>query len=155
MTGEHDFDFLFGDWNVHHRKLATRLAGADDWQEFRGTSTTRPILGGRGNVEDNAIDDPAGAYLAAAVRAFDGTTGLWRIWWLDLRSPTELGTPVVGRFEGDRGEFIADDRWNEEPIVVRFVWQKRNGIAPTWEQSFSPDGGRTWEQNWSMEFTRV
>ncbi len=31
-------------------------------------------------------------------------------------------------------------------------------ITPTlarWEQAFSPDGGKSWETNWIMEFTRV
>ncbi len=153
MTGANDFDFLHRDWTVRHRKLKTRLAGADDWYEFDGTSTTRPILGGQGNVEDNAIDDPNGAYRAAAIRSFDSGTGLWRIWWLDLRSPADLGTPVVGRFDGDRGEFIADDQWDRRPIKVRFTWDKDAGAGPRWQQAFSPDGGATWELNWSMQFS--
>ena len=153
MKGEHDFDFLHGDWTVRHRKLKTRLAGADDWQEFEGTSTTRPIMGGVGNVEDNFIDDPNGAYRAAAIRAYDSESGIWRIWWLDLRYPAEIGTPVAGGFDGDRGEFIADDQWNGVPIKVRFVWQKNSGTGPRWEQSFSADSGYSWELNWSMQFT--
>lgn len=153
MTGERDFDFLHRDWHVRHRKLTTRLVGANDWYEFDGTSSTRPIMAGHGNIEDNLIDDPSGAYRAAALRAFERDTGLWRIWWLDLRSPSEIGVPVVGRFEGERGEFIADDRWNERAIKVRFVWLKSAGVGPRWEQSFSLDGGSTWELNWSMQFS--
>lgn len=152
MTGANDFDFLHRDWKVRHRKLTTRLAGADDWIEFDGTSTTRPILGGSGNVEDNFLDEPGGAYRAAALRSFEAGTGLWRIWWLDLRSPAEIGNPVVGRFEGNRGEFICDDQWNGRPIKVRFVWLKSDGKGPRWEQAFSPDGGASWELNWSMQF---
>ena len=153
MAGARDFDFLHRDWAVVHRKLTTRLAGADDWVEFQGTSTTRPTMGGRGNVEDNYLDDPRGAYHAMALRAFEASTGLWRIWWLDLRNPAELGTPVVGRFDGARGEFFANDHWNHKPIMVRFVWLKNEGAGPIWEQSFSEDGGTTWELNWSMRFS--
>ncbi len=149
MSDAHDFDFLHGNWRVRHRKLATRLAGADDWSEFDGTSSTRPILGGFSNVEHNFIGDPAGGY---ALRAFETGTGLWRIWWLDLRSPREIGLPVVGGFDGGSGTFLADDHWNGVPIKVRFMWFKRAGVGPRWEQSFSPDGGRTWELNWSMQF---
>jgi hypothetical protein len=153
MTGDRDFDFLHRDWTVRHRKLITRLAGANDWVEFDGSSTTRPILGGAGNVEDNFLNDPAGAYRAAALRAFDASTGLWRIWWLDLRYPGELGTPVVGRFEEARGEFLADDHWNHKPIKMRFTWLKNDGTGPVWEQAFSEDGGATWEPNWTMHFS--
>ncbi len=152
MSGASDFDFLHREWKVRHRKLRTRLAGADDWVEFDGTSTTRPILGGAGNVEDNFLDDPAGPYRAAALRSFDAETGLWRIWWLDLRQPGELGTPVAGRFDGGTGEFLADDNWNGTPIKVRFVWHRNTGPGPRWEQSFSTDGGASWELNWSMQF---
>ena len=153
MTGEHDFDFLHREWKVRHRKLVTRLAGANDWLEFDGTSTTRPIMAGQGNIEDNFIQDPAGAYHAAALRVFESGAGLWRIWWLDLRCASEIGAPVVGRFDGDRGEFIADELWNGTPIKVRFVWLKNAGVGPLWQQSFSPDNGDSWELNWSMQFS--
>jgi hypothetical protein len=33
----HDFDFLVGHWNVHNRRLTTRLRGANDWKEFPAT----------------------------------------------------------------------------------------------------------------------
>lgn len=152
MTGERDFDFLHGDWKVRHRKLTTRLAAADDWVEFDGTSSTGPLLGGAGNVEDNFLADPAGAYRASALRAYEAATGLWRIWWLDLRFPAEIGPPVVGRFEGNRGVFVADEAWQGQPIKVRFVWLKDGPMGPTWEQAFSSDGGDSWEVNWTMQF---
>ncbi len=150
-----DFDFLCRAWTVHHRKLGTRLAGADDWAEFTGTSTTTPILGGGGNVEDNILFDPVGTYRAAALRCFDAKDKVWRIWWLDQRMPGEIGPPVVGRFEGNRGEFIADDTWQGVAIQVRFVWLKDDGQGPRWEQAFSTDGGKTWEDNWIMAFRAV
>ena len=56
---------------MHHRRLATRLAGADDWEEFAGTSETRPVLGGNGNVEDNVLHIASGSYRAIAVRSYD------------------------------------------------------------------------------------
>ena len=41
VSGVHDFDFLFGDWQVHHRRLKERLAGSTEWIEFDGTQSTR------------------------------------------------------------------------------------------------------------------
>lgn len=38
--------------------------------------------------------------------------------------------------------------------TVRFEWTRPHSDAPRWEQAFSPDGGRTWETNWVMNFTR-
>ena len=153
MSTATDFDFLFRDWTVHHRKLKTRLAGANDWVEFSGTSTTRPVLGGEGNIEDNVLHDPGGTYRAIAVRSFDAQSKVWRIWWLDLRTPGDMGTPVLGRFDGGTGIFIADDTWRGAHIKMRFTWQKTAGLGPRWEQAFSADGGKTWEDNWIMEFS--
>ncbi|HET7863425.1 MAG TPA: hypothetical protein VFL86_03375, partial [Burkholderiaceae bacterium] len=45
-TDAHDFDFLFGRWRVFHSRLRERLAGNDDWQEFDGSLTAQPLLGG-------------------------------------------------------------------------------------------------------------
>lgn len=150
-----DFAFLHGCWTVRHRKLATRLAGASDWVEFAGTSETRPILCGAGNVEDNVLDDPAGPYRAAAVRSWSAAEGLWRIWWLDGRFPDTVGVPLAGAFAEGRGVFEARDVWAGRPVVVRFLWFPDFGAGPRWEQAFSPDGGQDWETNWTMDFRRL
>src|SRR5579863_8624142 len=37
VPGLHDFDFLVGQWQAHHRKLKQRLANDHEWIEFDGT----------------------------------------------------------------------------------------------------------------------
>ena len=151
----HDFDFFFGDWKVRHRYLKARLSGSSEWIEFDGTTRTQPLLNGLGNVDDNFLDKPGAAYRAATVRAFDPKTNTWAIWWLDQRNPQHLDPPLVGRFENGVGTFHADDTFNGKPIKVRFLWMPKSADAAQWEQAFSADGGRTWETNWVMQFTRV
>jgi hypothetical protein len=80
MASPDDFDFFMGDRNVHHRRLATRLAGAQDWQEFAGRSTAWKLMGGQGNIDANLLDLPAGQYRAVTLRSFDPASGLWSIW---------------------------------------------------------------------------
>jgi hypothetical protein len=155
MSRNADFDFLMGDWRVRHRRLKERLAGCVDWDEFEGTSTTRPILGGNGNVEDNLILFPGGDYRASAIRAFDPASGHWSIWWLDGRDPTRIDVPVVGRFEEGMGTFLAVDSFQGRRILVRFLWSDIAARTCRWEQAFSTDDGLTWETNWIMEFERV
>lgn len=150
-----DFDFIIGDWQVRHRRLNERLTGCKDWTEFNGLSSTRKILGGFGNVEDNLLCFPEGDVRAAAFRSYNPATAAWSIWWLDGRNPHQLDVPVVGRFSASTGTFFADDSLNGQPVKVRFTWNANPGGNPTWEQAFSPDGGATWETNWTMEFSRL
>lgn len=154
-AGANDFDFVIGNWTVRHRRLAERLAGCTEWIDFEGTSRTRKILGGLGNVEDNFLDLPNGPYRAAALRSFNPATRQWSIWWLDQRNPGHLDTPVVGSFSNGKGLFHADDNLNGRPIKVRFIWLPTDRSSARWEQAFSADGGSTWETNWIMEFSRA
>ncbi|HTE67127.1 MAG TPA: DUF1579 domain-containing protein, partial [Candidatus Binatia bacterium] len=117
----HDFDFYMGKWRIHHRRLTERLAGNEDWQEFEGTSEAWPILDGAGNVDDNVLELPAGTYRAISLRTFDPESRRWSIWWLDGRSPGRLDPPVVGGFSNGVGTFLAEDTFNGQPILVRFV----------------------------------
>jgi hypothetical protein len=152
----HDFDFLVGTWRIHHRRLKERLAGSDQWEEFEGTSENWQTLAGAGNVDDNVLELPAGTYRAIALRSFDPSTQRWAIWWLDSRYPHgPLDPPVVGGFSHGVGIFLANDSFEGQPILTRFIWSDISETAARWEQASSPDGGRSWEVNWIMELTRV
>lgn len=149
-----DFDFLHGSWRIAHRRLKRRLAACEEWETFEGQSVVWPLMGGFGNVDDNLLELPGGTYRAATIRAYDPATKLWRIWWLDARHPDRIDVPVVGRFENGVGTFTAEEMFEGRPIVVRFLWFVETPDRLRWEQAFSPDGGKTWETNWVMGFTR-
>lgn len=149
-----DFDFIIGNWSVKHCKLKERLVNCDEWIEFEGLSSTRKILGGFGNIEDNHLFLPETSLRAVALRSYNLETGQWSIWWLDGRFPGTLDAPLVGRFKDGVGVFHVDDIFNGKPIKVRFIWTVPVDDNPHWEQAFSPDGGETWETNWTMVFTR-
>ncbi len=151
MDGRADFDFEEGRWTVLHRRLATRLAGASDWEEFGGESRMWRLMDGLANIEDNLLHLPAGPYRALAMRTFDPATGLWAIWWVDGRNPHALDVPVKGRFDGGIGRFVAEDQFQGRPIQVEFQWSQ-TAQGPRWQQAFLPDGGATWEVNWIMDF---
>lgn len=150
-----DFDFFIGAWRVSHRRLKARLAGCADWETFDGACTTQKILDGQGNMDDNVLNLPGGAYRAVTLRAFDPQTRTWAIWWLDGRTPHALDTPMIGAFSDGVGTFHADDTLAGRPIRVRFLWTRTRDAAPQWEQAFSADGGESWETNWIMQFNRT
>ena len=149
-----DFDFLMGSWHVHNRVLRKRLTGDLEWEEWEATSVARPLLDGLGN-EDEFRGDYGDGFVAMSFRFFDPETRLWSIYWADSRRSGTLDPPVFGSFSGDRGVFEGTDTLDGRPILVRFVWSGVTTSTPLWEQSFSDDGGETWEPNWVMEFTRT
>jgi hypothetical protein len=150
-----DFDFLRGEWRIHHRYL--RVQGNDrEWVDADGIASNRALMRGRANIEEHAINAPSGAYRAVALRSYDPKTSQWSIWWLDGRSPHgQLDPPVQGRFEKGIGTFYGHTTINGKPMRVRFVWSQITATSAHWEQAYSPDTGNTWETNWTMEFRRT
>lgn len=156
LSGLHDFDFLVGKWQVHHYRLKERLADNHEWVEFDGTCNNFPLMDGWGNVDDNVLKMPEGEYRGVGLRSYDPKTGQWTIWWLDSRMPSaNIDPPVKGSFENGVGTFYADDTLRGKSIRVRFTWSNITPTSARWEQAFSPDGGKTWEVNWKMDFRRV
>ena len=151
----HDFDFLNGDWRVHHRYLRIKEDGRE-WLDADGTASHRELMDGRANLEEYTTNAPSGAYRAVALRSYDPKTSQWSIWWLDERRPHgELDPPVQGRFEKGVGTFYGQITTNGKPMRLRFVWSQITGTSARWEQAYSPDAGKTWETNWTMEFRRA
>lgn len=66
-----------------------------------------------------------------------------------------LGPPVVGTFADGRGAFYGDDTNDGQQVTVHFTWSGITATSARWEQEFSVDGGRSWETNWIMEFSRT
>jgi hypothetical protein len=62
---------------------------------------------------------------------------------------------VTGGFSGATGTFEGTDTHRGRAVQVRFIWSGVTTPAPRWEQAFSGDGGKTWETNWVMDFTRA
>jgi hypothetical protein len=155
--GRHDFDFLFGTWQVHNRKLTSVLQGSTDWIEFETTAGAHPILGGLGNVDsfrnEGTLD--AGPWEGCTIRLFDPDTARWSIQWASTKQPGGLEPPVVGGFSDGQGVFFGDDVLNGRDIRVRFYWKDITQTSARWEQAFSQDGGQTWETNWVMTLRRA
>jgi hypothetical protein len=150
----HDWDWLVGSWKVHHRRLKARLVGSTEWEAFDGTLVNWTTMGGAGNVGDNVMNRPGTTIRGVGIRAFDPTSGQWLVWWLDASKP-EIAPPMRGGFENGIGTFNGEDIVNGKPIKVRVRWSRITHSSAHWEQASSPDGGATWEVNWTSDFTRV
>jgi hypothetical protein len=150
-----DFDFLNGDWLVHHRYLRVKK-DAREWVDADGTASHCELMDGRANMEEYTINAPSGAYRAVALRSYDAKTSQWSIWWLSERTPHgKLDPPVRGRFDNGVGTFYSDGTVNGKPTRTRFIWSQITPRSARWEQAYSFDAGKTWEPNWIMEFQRA
>lgn len=153
-SGMHDFDVLPGHWKVKNRRLDRRLEGSHTWIEFEAENDISALPGGLGNEEHYRTDYWKG-FQAVGLNLYEADTHRWALYWIDNRnSPGELQKPVRGSFSGDTGNFFGDDTLAGKPIRVRHRWTRIDHDHVHWEQAFSADGGRTWETNWTMDFTR-
>jgi len=150
--GRRDFDFFAGRWTVVHRRLKLRGAGSDQWDEFPGTTECRLLMGGLCNADEN--DMPTRGFQGLTFRTFDLERREWAIYWVNSTSGV-LQEPVFGRFEGGEGRFYGTDLDDGRPVQVVYLWKDITADSANWSQSFSYDGGRTWEVNWTMAFSRA
>jgi hypothetical protein len=61
---------------------------------------------------------------------------------------------LIGEFKDGRGEFFDQETLDGRAIFVRFVISVITPDSVRFEQSFSDDGGKTWELNWIATDTR-
>lgn len=148
----HDFDYFVGGWTTQQRRLKARGVGSTEWEEFPATLCMALYLDGIATVDELYMPKTGRAGLT--LRTFDLEKKQWSIYWVNSATGKLDPVPVVGGFQGDRGEFYAADEEKGRPIKVRYIWTKIDHDHARWEQAFSYDN-RTWETNWTADFLRA
>lgn len=153
--GQHDFDWELGTWTTNVRVLRNPLSGeAPKWVTFEGTSVVKPLLGGRANFVDLAVKNAAGAIEGGSLRLYNPKARQWNLNFASLGNGL-LTAPVYGSFDAaGRGTFTGQDQVDGRTILVRFVITRPSQREARFEQSYSADGGTTWETNWLAVDTR-
>ena len=154
--GSHDFDFLIGDWKAHVRRLPDRLNHSDTWDVYDGISNHHKLLDSNANFEQFEVQ-AAGThqpFRGQVIRMYNPASHQWSIYGLDL-DKGEVGLPpLIGQFAGKRGEFFDSELRNGRMVQVRYVWSDLTPKSARMEQSFSPDGGKSWAVNWIVDLSR-
>jgi hypothetical protein len=119
--GSHDFDFLIGDWKAHVRRLPDRLNNSNVWVEYDGISNHHKLLDSNANFEQFEVtsSDKKLHIKAQTLRLYNPTTRQWSIYLVDLDNGTLDSPPVVGGFNGKRGEFFHHESFKGRTILVR------------------------------------
>lgn len=152
--GSHDFDFEIGTWNTHIHRLQHPLTGSTTWVDYDGTSVVREIWGRKSNIVELEVDGPAGHIEGLSLRLYNPQSHQWSITFANSAGG-DLGIPTVGEFRNGRGEFFDQESIGGRAILVRNVWSDITPTSARFEQSFSADGGKSWEVNWIATDTRV
>jgi hypothetical protein len=154
--GQHDFDFELGSWKIHLKRLLHPLTGSTTWAEFDGTSVTRKLWNGRSQIEEFEVASATGHVEGLTLRLYNPQTHQWSLYWANGKDGI-LGIPTIGEFKNGRGEFFDQEPSgpNGRAVLVRFIWSEITPNSAHFEQSFSDDGGKTWEVNWITDQTRV
>ena len=154
--GSHDFDFLIGNWRAQVRRLPDRLNNSNAWIEYDGISNHKKLLDSNANFEEFEVTsaDKKLHIKAQTLRLYNPASHQWSIYLVDLDNGILSLPPVIGGFTGNRGEFFDQEDFKGRAILVRYVWLNISPQSARMEQSFSPDGGKTWEVNWICELSR-
>ena len=152
--GQHDFDPLIGSWKYHLKRRLRPLTGSNEWVEFEGTGVCYKLWDGHANLDTIEVDGPNGHIEGLTLRTYNPQSHQWRLYWANSKTGI-MDPPQVGEFRDGRGEFFAQDTINGKTILIRFVWTNMTTGTPHFEQSFSDDGGKTWEVNWITDQTRL
>jgi hypothetical protein len=152
--GGHDFDFELGSWKIHLKRLVHPLTGSTTWVEFDGTTVTRKLWDGRAQIEEFETAGTSGHVEGLTLRLYRPEAHQWYIYWANGKDGI-LGVPTIGEFKNGVGEFYDQELYNGRMILLRFIWSRITPNSAHFEQSFSDDGGKTWEVNWITDQTRV
>jgi hypothetical protein len=97
---------------------------------------------------------PAGHFEGLSLRLYNPEARQWSLNFSNINSGS-MSLPTIGEFKNGRGEFFNQETLNGRAIFVRFVISDITPTSARFEQSFSDDGGKTWELNWVAIDTRV
>jgi hypothetical protein len=152
--GAHDFDFHFGTWKTHLWRLQQPLSGSSTWVEYEGISVVHKVWNGRASLFELEVDGPAGHIKGVGLRLYNPQSHQWSLNWANSKDGT-LNQPMIGQFKDGRGAFFDQESFNGRTIFARNSFSDITPNSSRFEQAFSTDGGKTWETNWVMTFTRV
>jgi hypothetical protein len=153
--GQHDFDFHFGTWKTHIKRLVHPLSGSTTWVELDGTVTTRKIWDGRANFEEIEAGNGTAHLKGLTLFLYNPESHQWSQNFASINDGALSQNPLIGEFKDGRGELFDQETFNGRAILVRFVWSDITPNSHHVEQSFSDDGGKTWEPNFVATLTRL
>lgn len=152
-ASQHDFDWEIGSWDTKLQRLGKPLSGSQEWFEYAGTTRVTPLMGKRANVVEFDVQGAAGRIAGVSLRLYQPASGQWSLHFANLANGL-MTEPMLGSFKDGHGTFFGRDTLDGRTILVRFLVIPLNRDQWRFEQAYSADEGKTWENNWIAVDTR-
>ncbi|KQZ43541.1 hypothetical protein [Duganella sp. Root1480D1] len=151
--GQQDFNWELGTWETKLRRLGKPLSGSQEWLEYTGTTTVTPLMDKRANIVEFDVQGAAGRISGVSLRLYQPASGQWSLHFANLANGS-MTEPMQGSFKLGRGTFFGQDMLNGRKILVRFLIIPLSQDLWRFEQAYSADNGKNWEDNWIAVDTR-
>jgi hypothetical protein len=135
------FDFWIGEWS-----LAWKNANGTDG---KGVNLIERTLDGK-VIQENFKD--VTGFKGTSISVLSGQTKTWKQAWADNQGGYLDFEAFV---ENDKRGFMTKPRTvNNKIVVQRMVFYNIKQDSFTWDWEGSQDGGKTWNLNWRIQYTR-
>lgn len=152
--GSHDFDFDLGVWKTDIVRRVHPLSGSNETVHLIGKVTVRKLWNGRAQVEEIVADGPKGRWEGMTVFLYDPQARQWSMNFANS-SVGKITPPMIGAFQNGRCVLIGTDIVDGRAVLVRAVWSDFTPTTHTYQESYSADGGQTWEVYFTGHKTKL
>ena len=146
LKPEQYFDFWVGTWKVEWDE--------GDGQKGGGINRIEEILDGAALQEhfETTYGQRAG-FLGTSISVYRPSLGTWKQAWADNQG---WYGDFTGIFEDDKRIFQTDTTYSPDgrPLIQRMVFYDIKQDSFLWDWESSPDGGKTWNLQWRIHYTR-
>ncbi len=144
-----NFTFLTGEWKIKNKRRKSMPNG--DWEYFDGAATISPIMDNMVSIEELRI--PPDKIFGMGIRIYDKEKNMWADHWVSAKNNV-INPPMFGNFINNEAIFISEDIDNNKPIKIKSAWINIKENSCNWLQAVSYDDGKTWVENWVMDWIR-
>ena len=147
---QREFDFWIGEWDVNLRVRQPDFTWKDSHKSVARIYT---ILDGKAILE--LWSEKEGGINGYSLRYYNPKKGAWDLWlnWASNNQSATNGMECF--FRHKRAECYSKRKINEaSSLVSRYTFSDAQPNSVRWDDAYSRDNGKTWSNNWIMEFTR-
>ncbi|NNE98410.1 MAG: hypothetical protein HKN25_05240 [Pyrinomonadaceae bacterium] len=147
---QREFDFWIGEWDVNLRVRQKDFTWKD---QHKSVARIYSILDGKAILE--LWSESEKGINGYSLRYYNPEKGAWDL-WLNWAGNNRSGTNGMECFfRHKRAECFSKRKVDANTnLISRYTFSDAQPNSVRWDDAYSRDGGKTWSNNWIMEFSR-